>query len=69
MIPPLPREADSPTASESPASELLAGLIAHQDETGAVGRQLVYILLGAGVTPAVRARCQPPPHLVSRQLH
>ena len=38
--------------SGSTAEDLLAGLLLQHKETGLVGQQLVYILLGAGITPA-----------------
>ncbi len=69
MNAPLSGVADAPPCDcDTRAAELLAGLITHQNETGAVGRQLVYILLGAGVTPALKTPREIP-LLTSQKLH
>ena len=54
-----PQQIRVPPTRDSLAEELLAGLIAQPEETGIVGRQLVYLLLSAGISPASGHRAFP----------
>ncbi len=54
-----PRQIETLAAHHSSAEELLAGLLSQPEETGIVGRQLIYLLLSAGLAPARRNRRAP----------